>query len=483
MADQLDVRTEWEGDKLKVSIRNGTTVFADRLDPQSAIARKRLLNAVEQKIPAADLSGLEQHLLVALDTRPEEQSAPPAGDDPGHAGDAALAAMPEDVQAGAAQTLRSPNILAQVLTDAEELGIAGEQTLVMTTYVLGTSRLLARPLAACVQGSSSSGKSHTIERVASMFPPEARLMGTDLTPNALYYLPEDALRHRVVFAGERSRGKEDERAEATRALREMISAGVLRKLVAMKRGDAIETVMIERRGPISYIESTTLVDIFAEDANRMLLLGSDDSPEQTRRVLDAIAASYAGTKRGSKADAIQARHFAMQRMLRRVAVEIPFAPVLAEAMPVSRPEARRAISRILGVVQSIALLHQFQRTDSPEHGTVITATRDDYRIARELLLEPLGRSLGGGLPHHVISFFEWLRTAVNPTEEFTTLDLEGRPGCRWKRSHLFELVRPLRGCKALAEAGKVGRTTKYRLGGSLPEAGAQWLPAVEDLPR
>ncbi len=59
-----------------------------------------------------------------------------------------------------------------------------------------------------------------------------------MTPNSLYYLPGDSLRNRIIVAGERSRVQDDERAEATRALREMLSSGKLQKLVPIR--DAAE---------------------------------------------------------------------------------------------------------------------------------------------------------------------------------------------------------------------------------------------------
>ena len=50
----------------------------------------------------------------------------------------------------------------------------------------------------------------------------------------------------------------------------MVSAGRLSKLVPLKGENGMETVLIEQEGPISFVESTTLGEIFAEDDNRML---------------------------------------------------------------------------------------------------------------------------------------------------------------------------------------------------------------------
>ena len=113
------------------------------------------------------------------------------------------------------------------------------------------------------------------------------------------------LKHRFIVAGERSRREDDEAAEATRALREMISGGKLTKLVAMKEAGRIVTQRIEQEGPISYIESTTLTKIFDEDANRCLLVNADERTAQTSAIINRLAASYGGAEKHNVEGTIQ----------------------------------------------------------------------------------------------------------------------------------------------------------------------------------
>lgn len=482
MAEHTDIDvTMAAGGKVAVVARNGRVQFADQCSPGSAVSRNRLLANLDKTIAGVVLADIEQRILSFASAPPPASSPQPdAEPDPQQAGDEALAKMPADVVVEARARLRDPALVARIATDLEQVGIVGEHCLALSIYAVGTSRLLPRPASAIVQGGSSSGKSHTIAAVASLFPAECKLLATDLTTNALYYLEPGSLRHRFVVAGERSRNEDDARAETTRALREMISEGVLRKLLPVKEGDTITTRVIESRGPIAFVESTTLAQIFEEDRNRALLLASDDSPEQTRAVVGAIAARYA---HGSQVDADRVRqvHHAMQRLLRRVDVRVPFAALLAEKMPVERPEARRAISQVLGVVQAVALLHQFQRHEDPVHGSIIEATVADYRVARKLVADPLARSLESALPDHVRSFAEWLLSATKPAESWTTAQLEGREGCRWSRTTLFELVKPLHACGFLGDAGQLGRSALHRIAGPIPDAASTWLPSPEDL--
>ena len=126
-------------------------------------------------------------------------------------------------------------------------------------------------MAGIVQAASSSGKSYVIDRVARMFPPENVVRATTMTTQSLYYMEPGSLSHKFGVAGERSRVQNDDTAEATRALREMLSGGQLTKLVPMKLCGEITTQLIQQPGPIAYVESTTLTDIFDEDRNLSLI--------------------------------------------------------------------------------------------------------------------------------------------------------------------------------------------------------------------
>ena len=53
------------------------------------------------------------------------------------------------------------------------------------------------------------------------------------------------------------------------------------KRVPIKVNGQQETVQIEQAGPIAYVESTTLTKVFNEDANRCILVNTDEQPEQT----------------------------------------------------------------------------------------------------------------------------------------------------------------------------------------------------------
>lgn len=324
-----------------------------------------------------------------------------------------LGLMAEEVVDSAQRMAESPGLIDQIMADFPIMGIAGETSLAMTVYLLGTSRLLDKPLAAIVQGSSSAGKSYTVSTVARLFPDEVVLKAHDFTANSMYYLPSGHLEHRFVVAGERRR-KPDE--DATRAWRELIADGVLRKCVTRSLdGEGNEIV---RKGPISYIETTTQTKIFDEDRNRMLLLHTDESPEQTQRIMDAIASSASGATRDIEfaGEEVLQRHRAFQLLLRSKKVIVPFAERLVSFMPDRPLQLRRAFPLLLSAITASAILHQFQRVEVEDD--VIEATIDDYRLARMLI----SNAMADVLQTRPSESIQRLIPALREMRQFTTGD-------------------------------------------------------------
>ena len=136
----------------------------------------------------------------------------------------------------------------------------------------------------------------------------------EVTDFGYLYMAPGSLVHRFVVVGERPHAQDDAAADATRALREMLSGGRLSKLVTVKEGGKLRTELVQQDGPIAYVESTTKTSIFEEDANRCILLNTDERPEQTKRIMDATAAVFSG-RVAADAQSIIERHHALQRLL------------------------------------------------------------------------------------------------------------------------------------------------------------------------
>jgi hypothetical protein len=375
------------------------TEFARRLADRTGVP----LEDVE-----AELLRITNERSAANDPPPE---APPA-DDLAEQTAAAIEGTDREVLEEAQRLLEDPGLIDRIGADIESVGVAGEDDLRLTLYLVGTSRLLPRPLAAIVQGQSSSGKSYTVERVASLFPPEAVVHATQMTPQALFHARPGSLSHRWVVAGERSRLENDDKAEATRALREMLSAGRLTKMMPAKVDGEIVTVTVEQEGPIAFVESTTSARVFEEDANRCIMLSTDERRVQTKTIMRRLALHASG-KVQTEGPRIIALHHAAQRLLERRSIVIPFAERLADLLEVfaDRVECRRAYPMVLSIVQASALLHQRQRK-TDQDGRLI-AEPADYAIAARLLSGPLARTIGESLSDPARRFLERLIAEVD----------------------------------------------------------------------
>lgn len=289
-----------------------------------------------------------------------------------------------------------PDLIKAIRLDIGRMGVVGETENTLLIYLAGTSRLLRHPLRMIIRGKSSAGKSYPLMRVVSLFPPEEVVEATSLTPQALYYGRSGWLRHKFLVKGERSQRSDEEAADITAALRQLISEDRIVKQVTMRgEGEAgFETVTIIQEGPIAFCETTTAKSIFAEDLNRCLQVWADESHEQTRRIMKAAAEEYLLEFEAVDPELVRARHREFQSSLERVEVKIPYAANLADAISAEKLEARRAFKHVLAAVEAVTLLHQHHRSRD-EHGRLI-ATPDDYTTARRLVMPSMNESLGHG---------------------------------------------------------------------------------------
>lgn len=401
MEPQIVIEPEWVGKSGQVFLRvkaDGEILDASKINITVAEKRENFIKTLLKAHPGLDEQFLRGELLKLAagwsnikNSKPEaeiEENTPLAKSK------TELAKMNRQTVEEARQFLRRPDLLEQIIEHVHQLGSAGEDDLIGIIYLIGTSRLLERPLAGMVMGASAAGKSYLLNTVGKLFPGEAILSAHRITARALEHTAEHDLEHRFLMAGERSRLQDDGAAEATRALREMLADGKLTLMCPEKGPDGrMETRIIERWGPIAYAESTTLGlrDIFDEDRTRMILLAADETRAQTKAVLATQAATAAGNTLADQGGIIELHH-AMQRLLEPQQVIVPYAPQLAEAFLEDRVEARRSFVQVLSFIQAVCLLYQFQRVRNA-HGELL-AIKTDYEICRKLLAEPIGRGLG-----------------------------------------------------------------------------------------
>ena len=303
---------------------------------------------------------------------------------------APLPQMPPDEARDALDLLRDPNLIGRIVRDLEHCGMVGEAFNKLAAYLAIVSRKLASPLAILVQSSSSAGKSTLMDTILAMAPPEDVIQLSNLTSQALYYLPPDALRHKTLAICE-----DQGLAEAAYALKLLQSDGRLTHATVAKAVDGRAVTQFHCvEGPGQLFLTSTSQTIDEELLNRCLVLAVDESREQTHAIqqLQRLLQSRSGLEKRREASGLQALHRNAQRLLRPLVVTNDLDATLP--FPCERTRHRRDHAKYLSLIQAIALLHQHQRTlHVDESGTESIAVEpSDIALANRLIDKLLKQS-------------------------------------------------------------------------------------------
>lgn len=365
---------------LRIPIRaeRGSKLHLDRVDLASSRGRKKFAHVAAARL-GADPETIESHL-VAIVSILEEHAREERVHQERPVFAAAVPFTPE-ARERAVSVLSRPDLLVVLERDLAALGYVGEAPAKKLALLVAVSRKLPSPLAAILRSSSGSGKSALLDLVARVTPPEDVVFLSELTPQALYYLEKDALKHKLLVVDERS-GSE----RADYPIRTLLSRQTLTLAVTVPDGATgrRRTRLVEVQGPVAYLESTTAPNLNPENANRVLEIFLDESPEQTRRIQEAQRSRRTALK--GEDPSLVDRLRDLQRSLEPGAVEIPFAHRLA--FPAELPRHRRDHEKFLRLIEASTLLHQHQRERRSGRFVAVPA---DYRIAYELALPILGR--------------------------------------------------------------------------------------------
>lgn len=298
------------------------------------------------------------------------------------AAEAKRSALADVAWANCAHLAQHPNILDLVFDTMHQLGVAGDCRLARITYLAATSRLLRRPVSIVAKGPSSAGKTHETQQALKLFPPEAFYALTAASEHALAY-GEEPLEHRMIVVYEASGVDGD---FASYLLRSLLSEGCIRYETVEKTKDGLRARLIERPGPTGAILTTTRISLHPEVETRLLSVPVDDSPEQTRRVLLALADDGPG-------DLDLEPWHALQAWLQTAGIRsarIPYQRALAERIPPVAVRLRRDFGLLLSLVRAHALLHQASR-ERTDDGSVVAAL-EDYAAVRELVGDLIGEA-------------------------------------------------------------------------------------------
>lgn len=375
--------------KVNLLVSRGEAFHVDTLDLYAARLRGAYL-----KQAAAELAFSEDTLkrdlgavLLKLEALQAERAArPPA---------TATMTMTAEEKAAALALLRDPKLIEQIIADLTVCGVVGEDANKLVAYLACLSRKHEKPLAIVIQSTSAAGKSALMDAVLSLMPTEERVHYSAMTGQSLFYMGEIGLKHKILAIAE-----EHGVQEAAYALKLLQSQGEL--TIASTGKDPVSGRLVTHEytveGPVMLFLTTTAIDVDEELMNRCVVLTVNESREQTRAIhaLQRKRRTLAGLLERKDRDALVKVHQNAQRLLRPLPVVNPYAEQLSFLDTAAR--TRRDHEKYLSLIESIALLRQYQReikTAQSAHGIVeyVEVALDDIQLANTLAHRVLGQSL------------------------------------------------------------------------------------------
>jgi len=301
-----------------------------------------------------------------------------------------------DAQRNAAlDLLNDKQLLQRILTDFDRCGVVGEQTNKLVGYLAAVSRKLDAPLAVIIQSTSAAGKSALMEAVLAMMPEEDKVQYSAMTGQSLFYMGEMDLKHKILAIAE-----EEGAHQAAYALKLLQSEGQLTIASTGKDPDSGKHITHEYKveGPVMIFLTTTAIEIDEELLNRCTVLSVDENRAQTQAIhaIQRQRRTLQGLVAKQEKQRLLSLHRNAQRLLRPLSVVNPYAEQLTFLD--DRTRTRRDHEKYLTLIDTIALLHQYQRPiKTTQHNgeplAYVEVTVDDIDQANHLAHDVLGRTL------------------------------------------------------------------------------------------
>jgi hypothetical protein len=157
---------------------------------------------------------------------------------------------------------------------------------------------------------------------------------------------------------------------------------------------------------------TTTGELHAENETRMLSYYISESQEQTRRIIDSLAAQAAGIA-GAPTDLDVWHDLQRWIALGPTDVVIPFAPQLAAKIPPRMVRFRRDVGALFSFIKASAILHQAQRKLDAD-GRIVAAVTD-YAVAYPIFSRILAQTSGQGVTDNVRAVVDLIAARAAPT--------------------------------------------------------------------
>ncbi len=349
--------------------------------------------------------------------------------------------------------LEQKGLLQELNKLIEKSGIIGEENSRLLLFLITISYLNKSPLHGIVQGSSGSGKTHIISRIADLMPQEDVLRFTRITESSLYNWGEFDLFQKIIIIEDLDGLKED----ALYALREFISNQVLRSSVTIKdkKGNNKSSHKIVK-GQFSSLSATTKGELYEDNMNRSFIVAINESEEQTKKIID-----YQNLKNAGKIDKNNEQKSIefIQKLVRNLKYYEVINPYAMELqLPDKVKNKRRLNEMVQSIIKQITILNQYQRNQTND-GKLITEI-EDLEQGIEILFESIILKIDE-LDGSLRQFLEKLKKRFEQREfnRFEAMEYTG-----FKKSQLQVYLNELVRLEYLKQKGFVNKGFTYKIG-------------------
>ena len=320
----------------------------------------------------------------------------------------------------AVQFLSKPKLFENIDKLLGQSGIVGEEENRILLFTLASSYKMPNPLHGLVQGSSGEGKSHLINAIADCMPQEDVMNMTRITSKSLYHYKNKELINKFIVIQDFDGLDED----AWFAFREMQSNKLLTSSTVVKDMLGNTTGKMKKvEAHFASLTATTKAEVYYDNMSRSVVLGVDESLEQTLRIIDAQNKKNAGISNTVREQEARQLLRNCMRVLKSYEVVNPFADKLM--LPLEAKMLRRLNAHFQNFVAQITILNQYQRK-MDDKGRLI-ATEEDVRKAVEIFFSSIIIKVDE-LDKSTRQFFEKLKGYVRnqtngTTHRFTTREI------------------------------------------------------------
>ena len=347
--------------------------------------------------------------------------------------------------------LKKPNLLQRTAEMIALTGIVGEASNSMIAYLVYCTRKQPVPLHIMFLGSSGSGKTYLQERISELVPTEDKIEITQITENALYYFKQDELKNKLILIEDL-----DGAMTVFYPLRELQTKRKITKTVTLKDSKGnLKTITLTVEGPVSVSGCTTKEKIYEDNANRCILLYTDQSREQDKKINEYQTKLSGGEINREREKQYKELFKNIQSVLQPINIINPYAKYIELPEQVFKP--RRTMTLLLGFIEAVTFYHQYQREVKKDSNNqlFIETTIEDIEAAFNLLKDVLF-SKSDELATATRSFFEKLKQYIkeNNQESFTpqqirkVFRIEPRTIQRYTRElKQYGFIKPVNGFK------------------------------------